>query len=286
VQKWYVTRARQTRHVHDGAPCQGSWIVNHLQAAHGDKHHSTCRSATETRGASAIDGGRHSGDFLTDMRGTGSERHSKSREKLEIEVAMTCWGFRIEPEEGTTRTAIHEMIGVGLARDGWIVLELGMHGSIGKSQACSSVNWYREDIEGEVRVVAQEAAAQQSVPGTLWDWTWARQPSGMLHTTARATRAHRTIHSGAIATLIKAIIGASNWPVGNKTRPSSSSSLSLLAAARIAAILIISLTLVTQPPLYSNTRVASSRHDTSQEPDGLGLPLHTYLARPLPGQWS
>jgi hypothetical protein len=164
------------------------------------------------------------------------------------------------------------MGGVESERDGWIMFLLGLHGSIGEVQACSNVNWYREDIEGEVRVVAQEAAAQQSVPGTLWDWTWARQPSWMLHTTARATRAHRTIHSGAIAILIKAIIGASNWLVGNKTRPSSSSSS--LATARIAAILIISLTLVTQPHLYSTIRVASSRHGTTRHRNQTALEYH------------
>jgi hypothetical protein len=161
------------------------------------------------------------------------------------------------------------MRGVESQRDGWNMFLLGLDGPIGEFQACSNVNWYREDIEGEVRVVAQEAAAQQSVPGTLWDWTWARQPSWMLHTTARATRAHPTIHSGAIAILIKAIIGASNWLVGNKTRPSSS-----LATARIAAILIISLTLVTQPHLYSTVRVASSRHGTTRHGNQTALDYH------------
>jgi len=85
---------------------------------------------------------------------------------------------------------------------------------------------------------------------------------------ARATRAHRVIHDGAIDTLTKPLIGASNWLVGYKTRPPPS-----LATARIAAILIISLTLVTQPHLYSTThhtrRVFPARHDTSREPDGL-----------------
>jgi hypothetical protein len=138
-------------------------------------------------------------------------------------------------------------------------------------------------VNRELSRKKQQQSTEQSVPGTLWDWTWARQPSRMLHTTARATRAHRIIHAGAIATLIKAIIGASNWLVGNKTRPPSSS----LATAHCR-----------HPHHQPHPRHAASSRYTAQHASRLpGTTRHRnqsaldyhhtpYLARPLPGQWS